>query len=307
MHRLLTELTGAEAALVVNNNAGALLLVLMALANERDALVLVPSNKSELAMGYSTLYGDMVGALAPIADVYKKSRDAALEQVRGWGINHIDTAASYGASEDRLQGWLGRHRNEVFLATKTGERRGSAARAELERSLERMAVDHVDLIQLHNLVEDDEWETAFAPGGAVEALAAARTHAPTKAVVDLKLEESSGLDLVPELKALVPGMVIVILTGYASIATTVTAIKRGAADYLPKPAGVDEVVRALTGANAKQPESDEYNPLSVERLEWEHIQKVLQENDGNISATARSLGMYRRTLQRKLAKKPRGD
>jgi two-component system response regulator RegA len=142
---------------------------------------------------------------------------------------------------------------------------------------------------------------------AEEALAAARTHAPARAVVDLKLEESSGLDLVPELKALVPGMVIVILTGYASIATTVTAIKRGAADYLPKPAGVDEVVRALTGANAKQPESDEYNPLSVERLEWEHIQKVLQENDGNISATARSLGMYRRTLQRKLAKKPRGD
>ena len=137
-----------------------------------------------------------------------------------------------------------------------------------------------------------------------EALAAARRHAPTKAVVDLKLEESSGLDLVPELKALVPGMVIVILTGYASIATTVTAIKRGAADYLPKPVGVDEVVRALNGANAEQPESDEYTPLSVERLEWEHIQKVLQENDGNISATARSLGMYRRTLQRKLAKFP---
>jgi len=138
------------------------------------------------------------------------------------------------------------------------------------------------------------------------ALAQARAHAPSKAVVDLKLEESSGLDLLPELKALVPDMTIVILTGYASIATTVTAIKRGAVDYLPKPAGVDEVIRALAGAGARPPEDEDYQPLPVERLEWEHIQKVLQEHGGNISATARALGMYRRTLQRKLAKKPRG-
>ena len=100
--------------------------------------------------------------------------DATMGRVSEWGINHIDTASSYGASEDRLQPWLADHRNEVFLATKTGERRGDAARAELETSLERMAVDHVDLIQLHNLVEDDEWDTAFAPGGVVEALTAAR-------------------------------------------------------------------------------------------------------------------------------------
>jgi aryl-alcohol dehydrogenase-like predicted oxidoreductase len=100
--------------------------------------------------------------------------DETLRRVEEWGINHIDTAASYGASEDRLRGWLGRRRKSVFLATKTGERSGGAARAELERSLERMSVDHVDLIQLHNLVEDDEWDTAFARGGAVEALAAAR-------------------------------------------------------------------------------------------------------------------------------------
>ncbi len=100
--------------------------------------------------------------------------DATLERVAEWGINHIDTAASYGASEDRLRGWLGTQRANVFLATKTGERHGAAARAELERSLERMGVDHIDLVQLHNLAEDDEWETVFAPGGAVEALAAAR-------------------------------------------------------------------------------------------------------------------------------------
>ncbi|HSM67712.1 MAG TPA: aldo/keto reductase [Ilumatobacteraceae bacterium] len=111
---------------------------------------------------------------AALGGMSQERADATLALVREAGVNHIDTAASYGASEDRLQPWLAEHRHEVFLATKTGERRGVDARAELERSLSRMAVDHVDLIQLHNLVEPDEWETAFAPGGAVEALAAAR-------------------------------------------------------------------------------------------------------------------------------------
>lgn len=100
--------------------------------------------------------------------------DTTMAFVRESGINHIDTAASYGGSEDRLRPWLAEHRDEVFLATKTGHRRGDAARRELETSLERMGVDTVDLIQLHNLVDESEWGTAFAPGGAVEALAAAR-------------------------------------------------------------------------------------------------------------------------------------
>ena len=111
---------------------------------------------------------------AALGGMSQQRADATLEQISDWGINHIDTAASYGASEDRLQPWLATHRNEVFLATKTGERRGAAARAELERSLERMSVDRVDLIQLHNLVEPDEWEQAFAPDGVVAAVAAAR-------------------------------------------------------------------------------------------------------------------------------------
>jgi aryl-alcohol dehydrogenase-like predicted oxidoreductase len=111
---------------------------------------------------------------AALGGMSQARADATMAKVSEWGINHIDTAASYGAAEDRLRPWLAEHRNEVFLATKTGERNGAAARAELERSLERMAVDHVDLIQLHNLVESDEFEIAFAPGGAVEALAAAR-------------------------------------------------------------------------------------------------------------------------------------
>lgn len=97
-----------------------------------------------------------------------------LATARRRGINHIDTAASYGAAEDRLAPFLADHRHEVFLATKTGERTGTAARRELERSLARMGVDQIDLIQLHNLVEPDEWDMAHAPGGAVEALVAAR-------------------------------------------------------------------------------------------------------------------------------------
>jgi aryl-alcohol dehydrogenase-like predicted oxidoreductase len=111
---------------------------------------------------------------AALGAMSQERADATMGQVAQWGINHIDTAASYGASEDRLRPWLATNRDRVFLATKTGERRGDAARAELERSFERMAVDRVDLIQLHNLVEEDEWEAAFSPGGAVEALAGAR-------------------------------------------------------------------------------------------------------------------------------------
>jgi aryl-alcohol dehydrogenase-like predicted oxidoreductase len=99
-----------------------------------------------------------------------------LDLVASYGVNHIDTAAMYGSSEDHLKPWLSDHRSEVFLATKTEERVGSVARAELERSLERMGVDHIDLIQLHNLVEPDEWTTAFSKGGAVEALNQARAE-----------------------------------------------------------------------------------------------------------------------------------
>ena len=111
---------------------------------------------------------------AALGGMSQDRADATLATVAEWGINHIDTAASYGASEDRLKPWLATNRDSVFLATKTGERAGPAARAELECSLERMDVDSVDLIQLHNLVDPEGWETAFAPGGAVEALAGAR-------------------------------------------------------------------------------------------------------------------------------------
>lgn len=111
---------------------------------------------------------------AALGAMSQQRADATLELVDRAGINHLDTAASYGESELRLAPFLAEHRDRFFLATKTGSRSGSGARAELERSLERLGVDHVDLIQLHNLVEPDEWEAAFAAGGAVAALSAAR-------------------------------------------------------------------------------------------------------------------------------------
>jgi aryl-alcohol dehydrogenase-like predicted oxidoreductase len=106
--------------------------------------------------------------------------DALLDILLEFGVNHIDTAASYGESELRLAPWMAQHRDKFFLATKTGDRDGPAARASLERSLQRLGVDHVDLIQLHNLVEEDQWATAHAPGGAVEALVQARDEGLTR-------------------------------------------------------------------------------------------------------------------------------
>lgn len=136
------------------------------------------------------------------------------------------------------------------------------------------------------------------------ALALAQTRVPMYAVVDLKLADSSGLILIEQLVAAVPGIHIVMLTGYASIATAVEAVKLGATQYLCKPASVDEILDAFSQRAGKADVDVPETPLSVDRLEWEHIQKVLQDNDGNISATARILGMHRRTLQRKLQKRP---
>lgn len=125
------------------------------------------------------------------------------------------------------------------------------------------------------------------------------------ALVDLKLGEDSGLLLIKELISRQPSMELVMLTGYSSISTAVDAIKLGAVNYLCKPADADEILAAFktTPLTETSPGSG-YTPLSVGRLEWEHIQKVLQDNQGNISATARALGMHRRTLQRKLQKRP---
>lgn len=111
---------------------------------------------------------------AALGAMRQERADAVLDTLLHFGVDHLDAAASYGDAELRLAPWLARHPDRFFLATKTGERTGDGARAELERSLTRLGVDHVDLIQLHNLVEPDEWEVAHGPGGAVEALFRAR-------------------------------------------------------------------------------------------------------------------------------------
>jgi two-component system response regulator RegA len=139
---------------------------------------------------------------------------------------------------------------------------------------------------------------------AEEGLALARQDMPDYAVLDLKMEGDSGLVLLPKLLELDAEMRVVILTGYSSIATAVEAIKRGACNYLCKPADADDVLTALISQHADLETLVPENPMSVDRLQWEHIQRVLAEHEGNISATARALGMHRRTLQRKLQKRP---
>lgn len=136
------------------------------------------------------------------------------------------------------------------------------------------------------------------------ALQLANTQHYALATIDLRMEGPSGLTLIPQLRSLQPGVRMLVLTGYASIATAVEAIKLGADNYLPKPADTDQILGALQAEPAVLSEEAASEPMSVSRLEWEHIQKVLNEHQGNISATARALGMHRRTLQRKLTKRP---
>ncbi len=120
-------------------------------------------------MSTRTLFG-----AAALSRVTQDEADRTLEVLLQYGVNHIDTAASYGDSELRIGPWMDRHRKDFFLATKTGERTYQKAKDEFHRSLERLRVDQVDLIQMHNLVEPDEWEVAMGPGGALEALIEAR-------------------------------------------------------------------------------------------------------------------------------------
>jgi two-component system response regulator RegA len=131
----------------------------------------------------------------------------------------------------------------------------------------------------------------------------------THAILDLKLTETNGLQLLPQLLAINARLQVVVLTGYASVATTVEAIKQGAVNYLAKPATVEEVLAAFDSddhhsACSNSNDTIESYPLSVQRMEWEYIQRQLVANDHNIAATARALGMHRRTLQRKLQKRP---
>jgi len=137
-----------------------------------------------------------------------------------------------------------------------------------------------------------------------QAIPMAEANPPEFAVLDLKMNGASGLVLVRKLHELDPHTRIVMLTGYASITTAVEAIKLGATQYLAKPANADEIVAAFNHIpDGNSPPVTQTTPLN--NLEWEHIQRVLQEHDDNISATARALNMHRRTLQRKLSKPPK--
>lgn len=168
------------------------------------------------------------------------------------------------------------------------------------------------------LVDDDEdfrqvLATAFTKRGYAvstatnvdDALLLSETNPPEFAVVDLKMPGLSGLVLVKRLKELDAATRIVMLTGYASIATAVEAVKLGATHYLAKPANADEIIAAFHKTEGDEGTLPADAPLTIDRLEWEHIQRILSDHDGNISATARALNMHRRTLQRKLGKNPR--
>jgi two-component system response regulator RegA len=165
------------------------------------------------------------------------------------------------------------------------------------------------------LVDDDEpflrrlaramEKRGFAPTEALtvaEGKAAAISNPPAYAVVDLRLEDGNGLDIVETIREKRPDARIVVLTGYGAIATAVAAVKIGATDYLSKPADANDVTNALLSDEGDKPPPPE-NPMSADRVRWEHIQRVFELCDRNVSETARRLNMHRRTLQRILAKR----
>jgi two-component system response regulator RegA len=139
-------------------------------------------------------------------------------------------------------------------------------------------------------------------GSVAQALAAIAVRAPAYAVVDLRLGDGNGLDVVERLRERRDDARVIVLTGYGAIASAVAAVKIGAIDYLSKPADAAEVTRALLAQEGDLPEPPE-NPMSADRVRWEHIQRVYEMCDRNVSETARRLGMHRRTLQRILAKR----
>src|ERR1700712_5992827 len=135
-----------------------------------------------------------------------------------------------------------------------------------------------------------------------EGVAKSKAHPPKYAVVDLRLGDGNGLDVIAAIRQRRDDTRIIVLTGYGNIATAVTAVKLGAVDYLSKPADADDVINALLADGEARPEPPE-NPMSADRVRWEHIQRVYEMCERNVSETARRLNMHRRTLQRILAKR----
>ncbi|WP_292054814.1 MULTISPECIES: ActR/PrrA/RegA family redox response regulator transcription factor [unclassified Brevundimonas] len=180
--------------------------------------------------------------------------------------------------------------------------------SELENLIAQLADKSVLLLdddqalrtRLGRALESRGFQVALAASVA-EAQSHIRQSPPAFAVLDMRLEDGNGLKVVEALRAAREDARIVMLTGYGAIATAVAAVKAGAVDYLQKPADADDVVKALL-SSGEAPEPPE-NPMSADRVRWEHIQRVFELCDQNVSETARRLGMHRRTLQRILAKR----
>ena len=170
-----------------------------------------------------------------------------------------------------------------------------------DRSLLLVDDDEAFLKRLARAMEKRGFEPVAA-GSVAAGKAAAVASPPAYAVVDLRLEDGNGLDVVEALRARRPDCRIVVLTGYGAIATAVAAVKVGAVDYLSKPADANDVMNALLARGDSLPPPPE-NPMSADRVRWEHIQRVYEQCDRNVSETARRLSMHRRTLQRILAKR----
>jgi two-component system response regulator RegA len=167
-----------------------------------------------------------------------------------------------------------------------------------DRSLLIVDDDNTFLTRLSRSMET----RGFAAHSVAEGLAAIAASAPAFAVIDMRLADGNGLDVIRELKAKRPDARGIILTGYGNIVTAVTAVKLGAFDYLAKPVDADEIFNALMATRHDKAERPE-NPMSADRVRWEHIQRIYELCGRNVSETARRLNMHRRTLQRILAKK----
>lgn len=185
--------------------------------------------------------------------------------------------------------------------TRTDETETGAPRAAADRTLLLVDDDNAFRQRL-GLTLERRGYTVAAASGIAEARGIAAELKPAYAVLDMRLADGNGLDLVGELRALRPGIRIVMLTGYGNLATAVAAVKAGAVDYLPKPADPDDILNALLAPGEAKPAPPD-EPMSADRVKWEHIQRVYELCDRNVSETARRLKMHRRTLQRILSKR----
>ena len=179
--------------------------------------------------------------------------------------------------------------------------------SQFEDALLVLVVDDDDVFRnrLRRAFAQRNWEAEAAPNGA-EAVRFARERSPDLVVLDLRMPGTGGLEVVEELRAIDSSMTIIMLTAYGSIPTAISAVKRGADHYLSKPADVDQILAAyenLRSTSNAEPEVPETVP-SLARVEWEHMQRVITDCDGNFSQAARLLGIHRRSLQRKLGKFP---